>query len=117
MLKQQLAQQEAKTLNLELELPLAAQTEANVLLTRLVDEETCNPLKVWHDLGEPANLTEEQIELLKSAAKPLVATQLIDGSSPKFTIKAGRNAVVYFEAACAPLTSDNSYDYSFYEKM
>ena len=23
-------------------------------------EEVCNPLKVWHDLGEPSYLTEEQ---------------------------------------------------------
>ena len=87
------------------------------LITKTVDEECCNPLKVWHNMGEPANLNEAQIELLKSAAHPLVASQLIDGKAPKFTIKAGRNAVVYFEASPAPLTSDNSYDYSFYEKM
>ena len=68
-------------------------------------------------MGEPANLTDAQIELLKSAAHPLVATELLNGSAPKFTLKAGRNAVVYFEVVPAPLTSDNNYDYSFYEKM
>ena len=87
------------------------------LLTKTVDEEYCNPLKVWHELGEPANINDEQIELLKSAAKPLVKTQLLKGTSPKFTLSAGRNAVVYFELAPAPLTSDNAYDYSWYEKM
>ena len=68
-------------------------------------------------MGEPANLNEQQIELLKSAAKPLVASKLVDGKAPKLMLKAGRNAVVYFEVALAPLTSDNCYDYSFYGKM
>ena len=105
-----------KQLDFEIALP-KMEGQRVVLLTKTVDEECCNPLKVWHEIGEPANLKEDQIELLKAAAKPLVATQLVDGKAPKFTIKAGRNAVVYFEAACAPLTSDNAYDYKFYEKM
>ena len=87
------------------------------LLTKTVDEECCNPLKLWHDLGEPANLKEEQIELLKGAANPLTATKVLDGSAPKFTLNVNRNGVVYFEAAPAPLTQDNGYNYSFYEKM
>ena len=33
-------------------------------ITELVDEEVCNPLKAWHDLGEPANPSQEQLELL-----------------------------------------------------
>ncbi len=105
-----------KQLDIEISLP-KMEGQRVVLLTKTVDEECCNPLKLWHEIGEPANLKEDQIELLKAAAKPLVASKLLDGRSPKFTIKAGRNAVVYFEASCAPLTSDNSYDYSFYEKM
>ena len=68
-------------------------------------------------MGEPANLNAAQIDLLKASAKPLVASQLVNGKVPKFSIKAGRNAVVYFEFSAAPLTSDNAYDYSFYEKM
>ena len=103
-------------IDFEINLPKNAATRL-CLLTKTVDEECCNPLKVWHELGEPANLSDEQTELLKSAAKPLVKTHLLKGSAPKFTLTAGRNAVIYFELAAAPLTSDNSYDYSWYEKM
>ena len=109
---------ETKQNELEFTVNLPAFKQKRVsLLVKTVDEKTCNPLKVWHDLGEPAHLTDEQIELLQDAAKPLVTTELLNGSAPKFTLKAGRNAVVYFEAAASPLTSDNAYDYSFYEKM
>lgn len=109
---------ETKENQLAIELSLPAFGDKRVtLLTKTVDEECCNPLKVWHDLGEPANLKQEQIELLKEAAHPAVATALIDGNSPKFTLNVKRNGVIYFEVLPAPLTSDNSYDYSFYEKM
>ena len=40
------------------------------ILTKTVDEATCNPLKLWHAMGEPSSLSEEQKKLLKEAAKP-----------------------------------------------
>lgn len=55
-------------------LSLAADAGAYSLLTETVDEETCNPLKVWHDLGEPADLTDGQKKLLQQAAQPFVQT-------------------------------------------
>ena len=101
-----------------MEISLPAFGEKRVtLLTKTVDEECCNPLKVWHDLGEPANLNEAQIELLKAAAHPAIATTLVDGKAPSFTLNVKRNSVIYFEAAPAPITVDNGYNYSFYEKM
>ena len=103
-------------LDIEVLLPDLKEKRA-VLVTKTVDEECCNPLKAWHDLGEPANLKEEEIELLKAAAHPLIQTKVIDGKSPKFTLNVKRNGLVYFEAAPAPLTQDNGYNYSFYEKM
>ena len=109
---------ETKQDKIDFEINLPKSTAARLcLLTQTVDEECCNPLKVWHELGEPANLNDAQIELLKSAAKPLVKTQVLKGAAPKFTLSASRNAVIYFELAPAPLTSDNAYDYGFYEKM
>ena len=39
-------------------------------LVDLVDEETCNPLACWHRMGEPADLTEEQLAFLKAAGQP-----------------------------------------------
>ena len=105
-----------KQLDINISLPAFADKRVT-LLTKTVDEECCNPLKVWHDLGEPANLKQEQIKLLKGSAHPEIATSLIDGKAPSFTLNIKRNGLVYFEVAAAPLTSDNSYDYSFYEKM
>ena len=45
-------------LNLTIPTTQSASTDAYLFLTQIVDEENCNPLKVWHDLGEPANPTK-----------------------------------------------------------
>ena len=83
------------------------------LITKTVDEDTCNPLKLWHDMGEPANLTDTQKELLRSAAKPLVGSSVINsekGSAEcEFTVK--RNGVIYFELTKRTFTPDRGYDY------
>lgn len=85
------------------------------LLTKTVDEECCNPLKVWHDLGEWAHPTAEQNELLKSAAKPLVETKSIEGNENDvcFRLSVKKHGVVYFELNPAPVVSDRGYDYNF----
>lgn len=84
------------------------------ILSKSVDEECCNPLKIWHDLGECAHPTEELTELLKNSAKPLVKTAVIETTQKAdFCIKAKKHGVVYFELKNAPLTQDNGYDYSF----
>lgn len=81
--------------------------------TRTVDEEVCNPLKIWHDWGEPAHLKEEQRELLREASRPLLQTKRVSSQQTtvqiEMTVK--RNGVVYFEVAKAPLTPDRGYDY------
>jgi len=78
------------------------------LVTKTVDEECCNPLKAWHDLGEPASLTKEQLSIIKESASPLTKTAIID---EQFEIKADRNAVVYFELTNRKFTPDRGYDY------
>lgn len=85
------------------------------LLTKSVDEECCNPLKVWHDLGEWTHPTDAQNELLKSAANPLVKTSVIeaDGDKSKISLTVKKHGVVYFEFAPASITSDRGYDYDF----
>lgn len=85
------------------------------LLTKSVDEECCNPLKVWHDLGEWTHPTDAQNELLKSAANPLVKTSIIeaDGDKSKISLTVKKHGVVYFEFAPASITSDRGYDYDF----
>ncbi len=80
---------------------------------KTVDEMVCNPLKAWHDLGEPANPGREQIELISEAAKPLVTTEHLvpaDGTLD-ITLSAGKNGVVYFEISEAVIKSDRGFVY------
>ena len=83
------------------------------LITKTVDEDTCNPLKLWHDMGEPANLTNAQKELLRSAAKPLVGSSVINSEkgSAECELTVKRNGVIYFELTKRTFTPDRGYDY------
>ena len=98
---------------LEFSVELPAEDTTYCLIGKLVDEECCNPLKVWHDLGEPANPTKETVALLQEAAKPLVITQRIDGVKESVTVSflLKKNAVQYFEIKKAPIKSDTGYSY------
>ncbi len=69
------------------------------MVTKLVDENTCNPLKDWINMGSPANLKKEQTELLLECAKPLVKIERLsvtDGNL-KFEIPLSSNALCSFE--------------------
>ena len=92
---------------------LEAHAEEYCLITKTVDEEGTNPLKVWHDMGEPANLTKEQTELLKSAANPCTRTERKKAAGGEivhsFTLP--ENAVVYFELKEIHPVSDRGYSY------
>ena len=79
------------------------------LVTKRVDEETCNPLKIWHDMGEPANPSKDQVELLQMSAWPQLGSQIV--SDGKLNVKLPENAVVYFELKPFTLNSDRGYDY------
>ena len=83
------------------------------LVVKTVDEETTNPLKLWHDLGEPAYPTKEETEMIKSAAYPAVSSSVVapmDGTANiKITIK--KNGVVYFTLCKRSFTPDRGYDY------
>lgn len=83
------------------------------LLTKTVDEKICNPLKVWHDLGEPASLSKEQRKLLVEAAKPLIRTKRKEAEDGQLKVKLTleRNAVVYFEVQPGEVTPDRGYHY------
>lgn len=80
---------------------------------KTVDEKVCNPLKAWHDLGEPANPGREQIELISEAAKPLVTTEHLVPVDGKLdvTLSAAKNGVVYFEISQAVIKSDRGFVY------
>ncbi len=86
------------------------------LITKTVDEECCNPLKAWHDIGQPASPTEEQLELIKACAYPQCRTANMESKNGEISIgfSLGANALVYFELMPAPLSNDEGFDYSYY---
>ncbi len=98
-------------ITLNVELP----GEYDVLITETVDEETCNPLKIWHDLGEPDTLKDVQLRLLRTAGQPLVESKRLAGASV-VTLRLRENAVVHFTMQKAPITSDEGYDYTWYQQ-
>lgn len=94
-------------------LSLSAHDGRYCIMTKTVDDKVCNPLKVWHDMGEPSSLSDEQRKILKEASKPLIRTETTwakDGSLYA-EINMERNAVVYFEINRAELVPDRGYDY------
>ena len=97
----------------KLEIQFPAVEEEYCLLTKIVDEETCNPLKVWHDIGEPAHLTEEQKKLLRESAKPCLKTERKQqhGGSLRVELMLEKNAVIYFELNAGKVNPDRGYRY------
>ena len=97
----------------ELDFTFEAEKKEYFLLTKRVDEQSTNPLKVWHDLGEPAHLTAEQTKLLQMAAQPRVASELKQESYGKLDVSfyLEENAVVYFELVPRKETKDLGYSY------
>lgn len=85
----------------------------STLITKTVDETTCNPLKLWHDLGEPAYPTKEETDLIRSAAQPLVNSSIaiIEEKMANVRIVTRRNGVVYFTLTKRNYTPDRGYDY------
>ena len=103
-------------LNLTIPTTQSASTDAYLFLTQTVDEDTCNPLKTWHDLGEPANPTKDQIDLLKKTARPQIRTERITPMSEhqsniEFELNIKENGVVYFSLEPKPMHSDRGYSY------
>ena len=69
--------------------------------------------KLWHDMGEPASLTEEQLRLLRLAAQPSVSSgrkKSVNGKL-EFAFTIQENAVVYFELKQVKTTPDRGYSY------
>lgn len=97
----------------ECRLQLPVEKEQYCIVTKTVDETVCNPLKVWHDLGEPANPDREQTELLQEAARPLVQTERLAAVSGRLDagLSVKKNGVVYFEIQEAGIKSDRGYEY------
>jgi len=105
-----LCREERDVLTLAVTLPLPARA---VLTTETVDEIVCNPVKCWHDMGEPASLTDAQLKFLRQAGQPQCVTELLEHAE-KVTLTLRENAVVRFTIAASPDDSDYAYDYEWY---
>lgn len=106
------AGEEAQELTLRLLLPV--ERERYTLVLKTVDEECCNPLRLWHALGEPANPDEEQKKLLLEGARPLVTASIVRADADKraaFSLALGKNAVVLFSLSALEPEGDRGYDY------
>ena len=87
--------------------------ESYLLLERIVDDEHGNPLKLWHDLGEPLYPSDSILQLLREAAVPQVLSRRItpDQDQHLLTFQLRPNAVMFFEWRRCPLTPDDGYQY------
>ena len=108
-----LCQEEKESLELSLSFPLEGDTAA--LIDR-VDEETCNPLACWHRMGEPADLTKDQLEFLRAAGQPArtVITPEKTKEGAGITLTLAPNALVRLRLMPVTKSADKGYDYSWY---
>ncbi len=83
------------------------------LIRRTVDEQYGNPLKCWHDLGEPANPSISETEFLREAARPRVQTDgvTVSGGRVEIELTLAKNAVVEWELRRVVRQQDTGYDY------
>ncbi len=83
------------------------------LVTKTVDEQCCNPLKLWHDIGEPAYPSEDEMQLIRDAAYPLTesAALVSDNGYVSAAFDIGKHGVIYFTLTKRKLTPDRGYDY------
>ena len=80
-------------------LRFAAPAAESVFITRTVDEDHGNPVRIWHEMGESASLTEDQLALLRECAKPFVAAQAapVQDGCAQIEITLKPDAVTYLE--------------------
>ena len=70
-----------------------------MLVTKLVDELTCNPLETWINMGSPAYPSKEQLELIRVCANPQIRTQrfVVTDNIKDLEVLLSSNAMCYFE--------------------
>lgn len=95
---------------------LSLPVQAGVAYTRLerrVDGEHGNPLKLWHDLGEPPYPADGLLQLLREAAVPEVRSRRMtpDSQRQSLTFCLEPNGVLFFEWRPCPLLPDRGYQY------
>lgn len=102
---------------LKLAITLPAEDGAHAVVRERVAPGVGDPLKVWHDLGEPASLTGSQVQLLRMAAQPGVESQRVEAENGQITLRweLAEREVMHFTAEWAPMAGEFGYDYDWYE--
>ncbi|MCL2248230.1 MAG: xylan 1,4-beta-xylosidase [Oscillospiraceae bacterium] len=69
------------------------------IFSRLVDEDVCNPLKSWIDMGSPPTLNKKQLSQLKDCATPAISTQRlsVEAGLLELDVKLNANAICHYE--------------------
>ena len=94
-------------------LPENCEDKEFCLIRRTVDEEHGNPLKTWHELGEPANPTREEMDLLRLVASPEITsdTVLVESKCLNIKVALKSNGIQSFELRPVDRHQDTGYDY------
>lgn len=102
-----------KAMKQEFEIAVADSADGYTLLKETVDPETTNPLKAWHDLGEPAMPCEAQLKILRAAGEPAVATDVLTpvNGELKLALNVKGFGVEWFRITERKLTTDSGYNY------
>ena len=79
----------------------------------IVNEEHGNPLKTWHEMGEPSSPDEAGKKLLRKAAEPEIvsSSKIISGKKAELSFNLSYNELRYFELKKINRSSDRGYDY------
>lgn len=97
-------------LDIKISIPM---TGSICVVTKTVDEKTCNPLKIWHDLGEPRSLKPADKELLRASAYPFIETERIEAKGEaEIEFEVEEFGVKYFDITPAEIKSDRGFDYN-----
>lgn len=102
---------------LDMELALPSESGRYVVLSEQVSEGAGDPLKMWHEMGEPACLTPAQLARLRGAAHPICSSESlrVEGDTAHVKLSLKEREVLHFTVEKAPLTSEYGYEYEWYE--
>ena len=100
-------------LSFSIEVLEAKEEDEYMMVVKTVDENHGNPLRVWHEMGEPANPTREQNALLRDVAKPSISTAnlVVENGMLNVKLTLQPNAVQAFELKKIRRSQDTGYSY------
>lgn len=106
--------EEKSELKLSLEIEVGEENSEWSLCTKTVDENHANPVKNWHEMGEPSHLSKEQLSILRAAAHPYIQTQILKAEGGKVNVELDLETygLIWFELKPVTVKSDRGYDYS-----